>query len=78
MDYQSHGITTLEPRSRIDYDNGRRCVEKFDKKLNNGAVSLVLGSGIFVNAVGDVVKNMEDVRKFVELMDFEAIEAKVR
>lgn len=58
--------------------NGRRCVEKFDKKTKNGEVSLVLGSGIFVRAVGDVIKNMDDVRKFIELMDFEAIEAKVR
>jgi hypothetical protein len=58
--------------------NGHRCVEKFDQKMKNGEVSLVLGSGIFVRAVGDGIKKMDDVRKFIELMDFESIEAKVR
>lgn len=58
--------------------NGRRCVEEFDKKMKNGQVSLVLGSGIFVRAVGDGIKKMDAVRKFIELMDFEAIEDKVR
>ena len=57
---------------------GRGCIEKYDKDTRNGNVRLVLGSGIYVQVTGDGIKNMDDVRKFTELLDFETIESKVK
>lgn len=60
-------------RAELENIAGQRFVSEYDEKTKHGELVTVLGASTIVRLSGDAIKNMDDVRKFAEKLDYQKI-----
>ena len=59
--------------AEIETIAGKRFITEFDKKGKHGELSMVLNSAAVVRFIGDGIKDLDDLRRFAERVNYETL-----